>query len=300
METLYSLWNFIRNIGYILDKLPDQLRKQKLLILKEYLLLKLKCFLFPKSKNTHTMGLFVEFFDFRQFVRQFEQLFIQNEYFFVCNTKNPVIFDGGANIGDSIIYLKWLCPDAKIVAFEPDRKTFSILKKNVSNNNITDVELVNTALSSYQGKTLFYRQESDPGGGLMSLYKNRLAKNQSDYVQIHKLSNYIDGSVDLLKLDVEGAEGGVIRELSRARKLRRIREIIIEFHHHIPGKTETLSDLLSDLEINSFGYQISTLLRPPMTPEKFQDILIYAYRKDLTTASQIAKSKKTLKTRKDK
>jgi FkbM family methyltransferase len=42
---------------------------------------------------------------------------------------SPYIIDAGANIGLSIIYFKKKYPNSKIVAFEPDKLIFNILKK---------------------------------------------------------------------------------------------------------------------------------------------------------------------------
>jgi hypothetical protein len=49
-------------------------------------------------------------------------------------------------------------------------------------------------------------------------------------VRVARLSDAIDGPVDFLKLDVEGAEYGVVRDLASSGRLALVREAVIEFH----------------------------------------------------------------------
>jgi hypothetical protein len=54
----------------------------------------------------------------------------------------------------------------------------------------------------------------------------------------------------------------------------------IEYHHHLRKDGESLSDFLRILESSGFGYQIQTrYLRRPLSGPRFQDVLIYAFRK---------------------
>ena len=60
------------------------------------------------------------------------ELFGQEIYKFQTDSEIPYILDCGANIGLSVIYFKKLFPNAKIVAFEPDKKIFDYLKFNIN------------------------------------------------------------------------------------------------------------------------------------------------------------------------
>ena len=82
-----------------------------------------------------------------------------------------------------------------------------------------------------------------------------------------------------MKMDIEGAETLVIEELSKKNKLKLIKQMVIEYHHHIDPKDDKFSKILRILEENDFGYKISSTLKSPLNREKFQDILIYAYKK---------------------
>ena len=83
----------------------------------------------------------VQLVDSASFLFMYHEIFEQQIYRFKARTERPVIIDGGANIGLSIIYFKKLYPDANIVAFEPDRKVFNVLEKNIESFNFSDVSL---------------------------------------------------------------------------------------------------------------------------------------------------------------
>lgn len=92
------------------------------------------------------------------------------------------------------------------------------------------------------------------------------------------MSAYIEEEVDFLKLDVEGAEQDVVADLHRTAKLRLVAQIVCEYHHHIGGE-DRLGDFLGVLEQSGFGYELQARERPPFRRDRFQDVLIYAYRK---------------------
>src|SRR5690349_11035634 len=68
------------------------------------------------------------------------EIFIDNIYQQELK-ENALILDCGANIGLSVIYLKSICPTARIIAFEPDENNFNLLQKNVDSYNLKNVEL---------------------------------------------------------------------------------------------------------------------------------------------------------------
>ena len=176
------------------------------------------------------------------------------------------------------MFFKKLYPQSQITSFEPDRKTFLLLKKNILTNKLTNTFLVNKAVSDRVGLFSFYSDPQDPGSTVMSLVKNRLHR-ASKKVTTTKLSVFIKEPVDFLKLDVEGTETKIIQELSLKRKLSFIKQGIIEYHHHIEKDNDQFSVLLAILEKNGFGYQISTKLKSPFKSNLYQDLLIYFYKK---------------------
>jgi hypothetical protein len=83
---------------------------------------------------------------------------------------------------------------------------------------------------------MLYRDGSDPGCLIATTTRSRRGTIQSrggtisEQVPAIRLSPLIDEPVDFLKLDVEGAEYGVLRELVATDAVRRVRQMVVEYH----------------------------------------------------------------------
>jgi hypothetical protein len=97
-------------------------------------------------------------------------------------------------------------------------------------------------------------------------------------VPSRKLSEFVQGPVDFLKLDVEGAEDRILHDLVSSGKIEFIKEMVIEYHHHIGNHRSCLAEFLRQLECAQFEYQIQATLNPPFSKGRPQDVLISAYR----------------------
>ncbi len=223
----------------------------------------------------------VQFCHYKDFVHLFNEICVNNEYYFIADNDRPNIIDCGSNIGMSVLYFKMLYPKAKIKAFEPGIEAFECLKANVEENALEDVELHNIALSDKNGIVDFYCESGNAGSLRMSTKKNRVVKSEKRSVVVSVLSHYIVVEVDLLKIDVEGAEMEIMCELVSSHKLKHVKQIVIEYHHHLTNDHDNLSSMLSLLESAGFGYQIGGDLRRPLLKNQFQDIIIYAYQKNI-------------------
>lgn len=254
-------------------------------LLRSYVALQLKVHTTSfRSKRrlcrTNLLGFRINSFTYPTLIFLIDEIFVARSYYFKALCESPLIVDLGSNIGVSVLFFKWLYPRARIIAFEPDSETFGLLKKNVEENHLKDVRLYNMAVYDSESTIPFYYDPDAPGQFAMSTRKERLPK-ASRTVQSTLLSSYIEEQVDFLKMDIEGAEIKVIGELSAHNKLRSVKEMVIEYHHHITPETNELSEILNMLEENGFGYQLtSQRLTGPFERGEFQDILIYAYRNE--------------------
>jgi FkbM family methyltransferase len=183
-------------------------------------------------------------FSYSQLINLVEEIFIYEVYRPTNNTAVRTIIDCGSNIGISILYFKKLYPESRVIAFEPDHDTFKLLTTNINDNNINNVELHQVALGNMESEVVLYGKPSRPGSLNMSLFKSEEMTGENKVIA-NKLSNYITSEVDLLKIDVEGAEVIIIQDLIDNNKLRLIRQLIIEYHPDITGKSvETFISLL--------------------------------------------------------
>lgn len=213
---------------------------------------------------------------FRDLVKE---IFLEPSYFFRADTESPLIFDCGSNIGMSVLFFKKLYPKARIVAFEPDPFTFEALSNNVAQNHLANVQLHQGALGELEGQVEFFRDASAESSSLLMSTIRERHNGPSIKVPALRLSSFISAEIDLLKIDIEGAEGIVLRELADADKLRWARRIHLEYHHHIDKSVDNLSSLLRLMEEHHFGYQIRSTLRSWPVEREFQDVSIYFYRK---------------------
>ena len=239
----------------------------------------------PRGVNLTIYNYKYRFFDFYTFRILFAEIFIKLDYYVVLPQRSPIILDCGSNVGASVAFFKMLYPSARITAFEPDPEAFSLLRENVSNNGLLDVRVLNLAVSSAEGELEFFYDTAQPGSLRMSSIMERVptSTRTSRKVPAARLSAYITDQIDLLKLDVEGSELGVVQELASAGKLPLISRMAIEYHHHISGAKSSLAELCGLLESHGFDYQIQSSLGRPIPQGVFQDIMLYAYRGDAAT-----------------
>jgi FkbM family methyltransferase len=226
------------------------------------------------------MGASMRFTAYHTLEYLFREIFVEPSYAFRAGTKTPRIIDCGSNIGMSVLFFKTLYPDAEILAFEPGRTTYALLAENVQRNAWQDVRVLPQAVAEEDGELEFFYDPNDPGSLLMSTYAQRMPNGSSHRVEAVRLSRYIDAPVDFLKLDVEGAELGVLRDLQRSGTLPLVREMVIEYHHHITHEADALAELLAILESGGFGYQLSAEWQLPHRADEFQDVLVHAYRRE--------------------
>jgi FkbM family methyltransferase len=253
-------------------------------LLRTYARLKMKALttrLLPAYRPRHEslFGLRVDFFAYSTLVRLYEEIFLAQDYFFVAEEPIARIIDCGSNIGMSVLFFKSVFPDCRVTAFEPDEQTCAVLKKNVAQNGLRDVEIHQNAVGAVDGAVPFYVDPEHPGHQRMSLLRERMSKQETT-VRSVRLSDYIDGRVDLLKLDVEGAEFQVLRDLAERDKLQYIRRLAVEYHHNLQSDGHSLSRFLGLLEENGFGYQLHTLSPRPFRSGEFQDVLVFAYHRN--------------------
>ena len=156
------------------------------------------------------------------------ELFVNGAYAFDASSPAPRIIDAGANIGMAVVFFKMLYPDAHVTAYEPEPETFAMLERNVAMNALAGVELVNAAVGDRLGTAVLYTDAS--AGSISASLDAGWGGESSRTVQMVQLSESIEAPVDFLKLDVEGAEYAVVRDLVASGRIAWVREAVIEFH----------------------------------------------------------------------
>ena len=279
MKFVPWLWRLVSNVGFISRRSHSHGR---IPMLRTYLKIELKHFFLAgllKRRITREsiFGYEVHFFDYHTFATLFEELYVPDVYYFSASSSEPLIVDCGSNIGLSVLYFKRLYPKGRVIAFEPDRATFEMLEQNVKSNNLAGVTLVKKALYDSVGSVPFYISPEKPGLLVQSTRKENLASSQVTSVETEMLSTYLTEPVDFLKMDIEGAEDQVLKDLNESGKLALVREIVLEYHHHLTPREDKLGVFLKTLEQTNFGYQLKAALVPPFRKGEFQALMLYAY-----------------------
>ena len=185
------------------------------------------------------------------------EIFVNGAYIFDSPNPRPRIVDCGANIGVGVLFFKALRPDADIIAFEPDPTTFAHLVRTIEVNKLKDVRAENAAVGETEGTVPLFYNRSDPGSLTASTQPSWGTGNVSQEVPSVRLSSWIREPVDFLKLDVEGAEYGVIRDLVETTALRFVREAVIEYHEldtepaGVPRMLEALQNAGFDVAVTA-------------------------------------------------
>jgi FkbM family methyltransferase len=237
-------------------------------------------------------GITFSFVNEKEFAAIYDEVFKAQQYKFSAATASPFILDCGTNIGVSALYFKKLYPQAKIVAFEPNPDTFKLLELNIRQNNVSDIQLVNAALTDDTGEIDFYvsKDDTSPRKAYDTCIKEKWCSCSPDEWQTIKvptvtLSSYINRQVDLLKLDIEAMEGCVLREIED--KLGLIEEIRMEYHGLRGNTANNLDNILTILQRSKFkfafehGPYIISLkrLRQKIETNKEYSVIIYTNRR---------------------
>lgn len=125
----------------------------------------------------------------------------------MLHNDNPIVFDVGANIGQSVQKFRGGFPDCKIYSFEPSPKTFETLQQNTC--NFENVSLWNCALGSSPGKMELLENSYSDMSSFLSLGKSGWGQiERRTLVEIKTIDQFcLDQKIeyiDILKSDTQG------------------------------------------------------------------------------------------------
>ena len=164
---------------------------------------------------------------------------------YLINIQTPVIFDVGANQGQSIKKYKKLYNDARIHSFEPQAKEVEILKKKYENDQKLFLNCV--AVGEKQGTLDFNINVESSHSSFKNLIPNTTwikkrslrEKIKSEKYTIEKIPTRIItlddyakknkvNNIDILKIDTQGYEDKVLQGAQELLKNKKIKLIKLE------------------------------------------------------------------------
>jgi len=174
-------------------------------------------------------------------------VFLDREYQQPLSPPPRVIVDAGSNVGLSVLFFRSRYPDSRVYAIEPDPETFDRLRLNIE--HLPGVDAARLALSDRTGPARFFRSTSESWTSSLFPAGRSLEEVTVEAVTLDEfLTARGLSEVDLLKLDIEGAE---YRVLESSQRLAAIRHIVAELHFDIGGYSEgMLREVLADFDVH--------------------------------------------------
>jgi FkbM family methyltransferase len=202
-------------------------RKLKNILYADFLtvinLLLLKKNNFPLSKLNNNSITYDSPFATKTCLAAAYDFYIETNRGTIFNRKDPLIIDVGANMGQFLLSVKTLFPNAKVISIEPNPEVYNLLTFN--SKNLKNVTLHNLALSNKKGNQSFF--VSSMFSEWSSLINN-IGPSKEIKVEITDADSLFKKSktIDLLKIDVEGAEFTVVKGMKET--IKKAKYLLIE------------------------------------------------------------------------
>lgn len=180
-------------------------------------------------------------------VEVFNQMFIYKQYsFFPVQGAVRTVVDLGGNNGLSALFFHRRYPDATIYVLEPDKSNFEALKKNTA--GIDKIIAINKAIWKENGTVNLSSTES------WAIRIDNEGANVAEAISMKSLmESYKIDQIDVLKIDIEGAEKEIFE--SSTDFLANTRNLTIELHDWMrPGCAEPFFRSLNNY---SYKYNIN-------------------------------------------
>jgi FkbM family methyltransferase len=156
------------------------------------------------------------------------------------------VLEGGAHLGLVTVHAARAAgPGGRVVVFEPNRAVHGVLRENLEANGVAErVEVRPQALGETAGAAPFFLS-----GDTSSLFAGNGVAEQ---VEVVRADDAVSGAVDVIKLDVEGAELAALRGMERL--AGRARAMFLECHPEFLRRAGTSpEELVAWIEQHGFA-----------------------------------------------
>ena len=168
---------------------------------------------------------------------------------YLNDIKYPFIFiDIGANLGIFTLSAAQNRFCTKVFSFEPVLNTYEELKKNIIINKFQDkVVFKNNGISYISRPSQIFYNPAHSGSASLTRTDKGISKKETVFlINAKDLETLIpDSTKIIIKIDVEGHEEIVIKELLKCSFFKRVNSILYECHEEYTNKTKINSLLLT-------------------------------------------------------
>jgi FkbM family methyltransferase len=178
---------------------------------------------------------------------------------------NWTIIDIGAGLGDFTAYAAQHSPRGRVLAYEPFPESFALLRQNLRLNDLRNVEAQPYAVAAKAGVLSL-------NVGMAEAVQHSTTQTGANVIEVQAISltQVFDDqrvkSCDFLKMDIEGGEYAILREVD-TNVLKRVQRLALEYHDNTPAGNHT--ELVAILQAQGFRVQVR--------PNPVHDYLGYVY-----------------------
>ena len=186
----------------------------------------------------------------------FYEVAIREDYFESGQSIGPgdTVIDVGANVGCfALLAAKRVGPTGRVIAIEPEARTFEQLRRNIALNDADNVVALRLAIGAQRGSIDLYT--SAESALFSSIYTQVNRSDVADGTQkvpmitlADLMSEHAIPRCDYLKLDCEGAEHDIIASLT-AEAAACISQITLELH-----KVDGRDPVMIARKLHELGY----------------------------------------------
>ncbi len=198
--------------------------------------------------------------------------FKKNEFDFfkqVFKSKPIVIYDVGANRGDTIVKFLEHFPSSTIIAFEPVTYLCEGLRKLFHDN--TNIKIENAGISDSTGELIFHLNKSIDTSSFLPSQKAGLNSDaQVQTIEQKKMpvktlaQSYLEENIEqihILKLDIQGSELKALKGAENLLKEKKIDIIYTEAYFIQQYVDQPLFPEIA-LYLSNFGYRLQDIYNP--------------------------------------
>lgn len=185
-----------------------------------------------------------------------KEIFSENCYYLESDIEEPLIIDAGAHIGMTVLYFKMIFPQARIIAFDPIPANFTLLTKNVTENQLQNVELYQAVVAPKSGILRIHEPIGvgawKSGAGIIPKGWKGIQTNKEIKVEAVGIQEILQDKIDIFKMDIEGMEYEIIRNAGD--KIRNVKTWIMEVH---PRKDHRITEIEKTFLQNGYKLEVT-------------------------------------------
>lgn len=206
------------------------------------------------------IGEYVKIRDTESDVKVFEDVFLYEKMKIPFNINPKVIVDAGAYNGFTSVYFSSTYEDADIYAIEPSKENFEILKHNTK--DIENIKAIKGALWKNQSGVSI--QQNNPKGSPWSFETIEKSNEDEKTIDSFSIEDIMEEEgikyIDLLKMDIEGAEKKVFEECEGW--VEKVGVITVELHDRkVEGCSRQFYKAMSSLRFRRYTSGEKVIIR---------------------------------------